>query len=90
MKMEHAIKAPKDGVIKQVLHQESATVDRKALLVTNKKSGAIYSDEIISKNAYLLYNTDYTWFDPFNHYIIYQCLWKFFFEKKIEKSQKKF
>lgn len=33
MKMEHAIKAPKDGVIKQVLHQEGATVDRKALLV---------------------------------------------------------
>jgi len=33
MKMEHAIKAPKDGVIKQVLHQAGGTVDRKALLV---------------------------------------------------------
>jgi len=33
MKMEHAIKAPKDGVIKSVLATEGETVDRKALLV---------------------------------------------------------
>lgn len=33
MKMEHTIKAPKDGVIKQVIGIEGETVDRKALLV---------------------------------------------------------
>lgn len=33
MKMEHTIKAPKDGVIKQVMGIEGETVDRKALLV---------------------------------------------------------
>lgn len=33
MKMEHAIKAPKDGVIKSVLAVVGDTVDRKALLV---------------------------------------------------------
>jgi len=33
MKMEHAIKAPKDGIIKQVLVNQGETVDRKALLV---------------------------------------------------------
>lgn len=33
MKMEHAIKAPKDGVLKSVLFAANQTVDRKALLV---------------------------------------------------------